>query len=207
MDNHILNVISNMKGKNSLFSGNIKLLYKAVSLKPEDKTLRKIYYKAIKNTRHEGLPIMAGADLYKYLRKDDKKYIELDNYKSFSHSTIFNIIEYLTYPNNVVFSKEYPYSLSKIYEVDDELIEDGIKAYQNYINEHFDVDSFILDMILVGIDKRCFEMDRYYDGEIYAARYVVALDMLTNYKYNLKEKALEKYGKVYSNFEKAFDEI
>ena len=50
-------------------------------------------------------------------------------------------------------------------------------------------------------------MDRYLDGERNAAEYICALDMLTNYKYNLKEKALEKYASIYKKFTEELLEV
>ena len=78
---------------------------------------------------------------------------------------------------------------------------DGIKAYQQYVKERFDVEAIMEKMILCGIDKKCFEMDRYLFGEEDAAKYIRALDILTNYQYNLKEKALAKYASQYEKFE------
>ena len=126
--------------------------------------------------------------------------MELDNYKSLSASSIMKVIEYLTYPTHNIKSEIYPYSLPKIYEKDDDIIKEGIEAYQKYIKEHFDIDNILEDIILCGIDKKCFNMDKYFRGEEYAANYICALDVLTNYKYNLKEKTLEKYSSKYLNF-------
>ena len=200
MDEYILKYALSLKSIDKLYEGSINILYKAIMLKKDNKSLRKMYYKAIKNTRHEGLPIMLGLNLKNYLRKDDKCLMELDNYKSLSASSIMKVIEYLTYPTHNIKSEIYPYSLPKIYEKDDDIIKEGIEAYQKYIKEHFDIDNILEDIILCGIDKKCFNMDKYFRGEEYAANYICALDVLTNYKYNLKEKTLEKYSSKYLNF-------
>jgi hypothetical protein len=180
---------------------------KAITLKPNNKSLRKKYYKAIKDSRHEGFSIMAGLNLFNCLRKEDKCLIELDKYKNYDDKTIMRIVQYLTYPNKIVNEDSYPYNLPKIYETNEKVIIDGIYVYQQYAKEHFDIDSIMEDMLLHGIDKRCFEMDRYFNGEEHAAGYVCALDALTNYKYNLKEKALAKYASKYEKFEEAINEV
>lgn len=200
MDEYILK-FSDLVDVKNLYVGSIDILFKAITIDVNNISLRKKYYKAIKNTNHEGLAIMAGCNLYKYLRKDDLKFIELENYKKYSDSTILNIVEYLTYPKECVTDKTYPYYLPKIYELKEKVIDDGVKAYQNYIRKHFDIDLILEDMMLVGIDKKCYEMDQYMCGEEHAAKYVHTLDLLTDYKYNLKNKALEKYKEIYSKFE------
>ena len=207
MDKHILMYAKTVKPSRSIFWADFDLLYRAIELCPENKSLRKKYYKAINCTRREALSVMAGANLFNCLRVDEKKFIELDKYKNYGSHTIFSIVEYLTYPNMAVFKEAYPYRDSKIYEEENQIMVDGIKAYQQYIKEHFDIDSFMEDMIMVGIDKNCFEMDRYMDGEENAADYICALDMLTNFKYKLKEKALAKYSGIYEKFQAAIDEV
>ena len=92
----------------------------------------------------------------------------------------------------------------QIYVKKEEIIDIGVKNYQKFIKEHFDIESIIEKIMLHGIDCKCYEMDRYFQGEEYAAKYIHALDMLTNFKYNLKEKAIIKYAAEYDNF---LDEI
>ena len=77
MDAHIFKFVNSVKPGEDLYYGSINILFKAITLKPDDKLLRKKYYRAIKNSRHEGLSIMAGANLFKYLRKDERRLIEL----------------------------------------------------------------------------------------------------------------------------------
>lgn len=201
MDEHIISFVGSLKDNEDLYSGSIDLLFKAIALRPDNKSLRKKYYKAIRYTNHEGLSIMAGGNLFKQLRKEDKCLIQLDKYKEYSDNTIKKIVEYLTYPIEGLNEKNYPSYLPKIYEKACPIVNDGVKAYQQYIKEHFDLDSIFEDMLIHGIDKKCFEMNCYLYGEEHAAKYVYALDLLTNFKYNLKEKALEKYSSQYENFE------
>ena len=207
MDEYILKFVSQIKQSDAITYDGLNILLKGIALKPDNKSLRKKYYKEISCTRLEGLSIMAGANLFKYLRKDDKRLIELDKYNTYDDDTIMKIVEYLTYPNDKVKTNAYPYNLPKIYEENEKVIDDGVKAYQEYIKERFDVDSIMEDMILHGIDKRCFEMDRYLDGERHAAYYVCALDVLTNYKYGLREKALAKYASKYENFKAEIEDV
>ena len=73
-------------------------------------------------------------------------------------------------------------------------------VYQEYIRNQFDLDSLLEKMMMWGIDRSCSEMEQYLDGERHAANYVYTLDMLTDFKYNLKEKALEKYSSKNEDF-------
>ena len=147
---------------------------------------------------------MTGGNIFKQLRKSDKRLIEIDKYKEYDSATITKIVEYLTYPVEAMSSEIYPHYLPKIYEKKDNLVLEGTKAYQNYIKDNYDLDSIMLEMMLHGIDKECYEMDKYLRGEEYSAKYVFALDLLTGFKFDLKGKVIEKYSKMYENFK---DEI
>ena len=207
LDEQIAKFANSIKPNENLYSGSINILLKAICLKPDNKALRKKYYKAIKSTRHEGLAIMAGAGLYRYLRKEDKKLLEPDKYESFSDEETRRFVEYVTFPHPAVKDKTYPYYLPKIYEQNEKVVADCVKAYQQYINERFDVDAMLEKMILCGIDKKCFEMDRYLCGEEHSAKYVHTMDMLTNFKYNFKQQALDKYASQYQNFEQEVEDV
>ena len=207
MDKHILAFANAIKHKKLLFSGSIKILANAIALKPTDKGLCKRYYRAINYTRFDGLYAMAGANLFKYLRVADRKLIELENYKKYGYQTIMKIVEYLTYYNENVKGNFYPYPLPYIYENNNEAVKNGVLAYQNYIKERYDVDAILEDIILTGIEKRCYQMEKYFRGEEYAAAYVCAMDVLTNFKYNLKEKALAKYGETHKEFKEELENL
>lgn len=203
MDEHILRYAGYFDPNEDKYSGAIDIILEAISLKPENKSLRRKYYKAIKDTFYEGLSIMAGAGLFKNLRKRDKCLTMIDKYPSYSEDTIREIVEYLTYPVKSVKEKTYPYYIPKIYRVNVKSVADGVKAYQEYVKANYDLDAIMEHMILNGIDKICYEMDRYLDGERHAANYVYAMDLLTNYKYNFKEKALDKYSSKFEDFKEA----
>ncbi len=207
MDEQIAKFAKSIKPGENLYSGSINLLFKAIELQPDNKSLRKKYYRAIRHSNHEGLSIMAGANLFNLLRKEDKRLIEIDKYQSCDETDIRQIAEYLTYPHKAVKDETYPYYLPKIYQTNSKVVADGVMAYQQYINEHFDVDAILEKMMLCGIDKKCFEMDRYLDGEMHAAKYVHTLDMLTDFKYNFKQQALDKYAEQYKNFAPEMDEV
>ena len=184
-----------------------KLLLRAIELKPNNKSLRKKYYRNTNATRLESFAVLAGLDMYDSLRKEHKGLIDLNNYSKYSDRNVLKVLEYLTYPKfDVIYSKNYPYNVPNIYTSESKVIEDGIYKYQQYIKENFDLDSFLLDMMLYGIDKNCYQMDRYMDGERHSANYVYTLDALTDFKYNLKEKALAKYASIYKNFEAEIEE-
>ena len=204
VDDCILLFVNNLK-RDDFYAGTLKILFRAVCLRPYDKDLCKKYYRAVKDTNREGFSLMANLGLYGYLRKDDKCLIALDNYLNHDTKTTMRILEYLTYPNNAVYSRMYPYSLPKIYENDNELFVNGIYAYQKYVKEHFNVDDFMLDMLVNAVDKICYKMDCYYRGYDYAANYILALDLLTDFKYNLKKFVLSKYND--KSFVKIINEI
>lgn len=207
MDEQIIKFAKSVKPGENLYAGSINILLNAICLQPDNKALRKKYYKVIKSTRHDGLAIMAGAGLFRYLRKNDKKLLEPDKYESFNEDEIRRFVEYITFPHPAVKDETYPYYLPKIYEQNEKVVADGIKAYQQYINERFDINAIVEKMILCGIDKKCFEMDRYFRGEEYAAKYAHTMDMLTDFKYNFKQQALDKYASQYPNFAPEMDEV
>lgn len=200
MNHHILKFMEAIKGVDNLYSGSISLILKAISLEPNNKEFRKKYYKAIKDTRYEGLSIMAGANLFKALRRKDRVLIELDKYNTYDENTIMKIVKYLTYPNSDILEENFYYRWPEMYPGNKKIIDDGIKAYQEYVNSHFDLESMLEKIILYGISKQCFEMDRYLDGERHAANYVYKMDKMTNFKYDLKTKALDLYAVEYEDF-------
>ncbi len=200
MDKHILRFMEIIKESDKLYSGSINLIYKAICLEPDNNTFRKIYYKAIKDTRYEGLPIMAGNNLFKALRKKDRLLIQLDKYKTFDENTIMKIVKYLTYPNSNLLKENFYYRWPEMNLNDQSVVDKGIKSYQEYIKEHFDLDNILEEIIFYGIAKQCFEMDRYLNGESHAAKYIHEMDKMTDYKYNLKKRTLEMYAEKYENF-------
>ncbi len=207
IEDYIFNYIDTLKTGEKLSYASINVLFKAICLRPNNKSLRKKYYVAIKDTFYEGLPIMAGVNLFKYLRKEDKRLIELNNYSKYSDSLILKIVELLTFPNNNVKDGLYPNRVPKIYQSDEEVIVDGVKAYQNYIKKHFNLEDILEDMIYHGIEEKCFEMNKYLFGDSEAAKYICSLDILTNYKYNLKEYALMKYSNICENFKEELESV
>ena len=64
------------------------------------------------------------------------------------------------------------------------------------MNDNFDVDSEFIDVLLCGIDKMCKNMDEIRDGYAESSSYIYTLDLVTRFKYNLKEKAIEKYPRL-----------
>ena len=204
IDEDVLKAVKLIKKPNYSFA---KVLLRAIELKPNNKSLRVRYYKQTHNTNLVGFPVIAGLDLYKHLRKADRRLIELNDYEKYGENTILKIIELLTYRNINVTPKSYSLNYPKIYEFQSSVIEDGIYKYQKYIKANFDLDNLLEKMMLHGIDCRCHEMDQYMDGERHAADYVYALDLLTDFKYNLKEKALAKHAKTYKYFEGCINKV
>lgn len=205
MDDSILKFAYYISPNESLDRNGLNIIIKALSIE-NSKLLCKKFYKLAKN-RNIGLAIMAGANLFKYLKVEDKKYIELNNYENYSFMTILKIIEYLTYPVKNLNKDNYPYYLPEIYKVESKVIDNGVLAYQNYVKKTFDIETIFLKMIKCGIDKCCLEMNRFSNGREDAAKYVYSLDLLTNFKYDLKEYAKEKYIIVSNEFQEELESI
>ena len=194
MDEFIPLLLKKYKGNDYYI---MDLLLRAVELNPAKKGLRKRYYKVAKESNLNGLFLLVGINDYKSLIKADKKYIELDDFSKRGYTIIRHIVEMMVFPNNPIKNEDdYPFKVPTIYSTPYECIKEGVIKYQNFVNEHFDLSNRLEELIWVGIDKKCKEMDEYLYEERNSLHYVQALDMLTDYKYSLLEKALEKYPKL-----------
>ena len=128
------------------------------------------------------------------LTKDDKKFIELDDFSKRGYTIIRHIAELMAYPNNTLKdNKAYPYNVPSIYSTTCECIKKGVLSYQEYVNEHFDLSNRLEELLLIGINKKAEEINKYLYEEEKTADYVLALDILTDYKYDLTNKAIKMY--------------
>ena len=75
------------------------------------------------------------------------------------------------------------------------------------MNDKYDLRNNMEKLFLFGISKRCANMDDEYDAFSNNAAYIFALDILSSFKYNLKEKVINKYGEKYPEFIEEINEI
>ena len=170
------------------------VLLKAIELNPSNKNLRYRYYKV--NALFGGINkflLMVGGSCFRRLKKEDKLMINLDEYEKLSSWQILDIALLLTYPNDLITEESFGYHLPKYYKEDNKLVIDGINKYQEYVVNNFDIDNMFIDILLCGINKKCKNMDIVVDGYEDACSYIYSLDLVTKFKYNLKEKACELY--------------
>ena len=181
-------LIKKYKGKDYYI---LDLLLRAVEINPNNKGLRKRYYKTSKFYDFNGFLICIGVNDFNSILKKDKKMIELEDFSKCDYTTIRHITELMTYPNNTIkYKKDYPYNVPSIYSKQYECIKNGVLNFQKYVNEHFDLSNRLEELLLIGIKKKGQEMKKYFHEEEKTASYVLALEMLTNYKYSLVKKAI-----------------
>ena len=170
------------------------LLLRAVEINPTKKGLRKRYYKVAKESNFNGFLITMGVDDINSIRKEDKKLIDLQDFNKLGYVTIRHIAELMAYPNSTLKDNaNYPYKVPSIYSTPYECIKKGVLNYQKYVNQHFNLSNRLEDLLLVGISKKGKEMEKYLYEEEKTARYVLALEMLTDYKYSLVKKAIDMF--------------
>lgn len=169
------------------------ILLRAIELKPNNKTLRKRYYRLVKDYRNNsGLFILAGLDLYEYLSKEDRVLVNLDDQKKLSSLDVLKIIEILKYPKKKIIKRSiFDEDLNSKNNV---VIEDGINKYRSYLNKKYNIENNILDFALLGIDKKAHRVEEVYQGYYNLASYIYELDELLDFKYDLKTKAINKYN-------------
>ena len=173
-----------------------EVIFRAIELKPNNKDLRNKYYAADKITNSIGFLLVVGGGNISKLTKDDKMKMNLNECKKLNSWSILDVALLLNYPNELITEDKYNYNMLKINKEDNPIIVDGIKKYQKYMNDNFDVDSEFIDVLLCGIDKMCKNMDEIRDGYSESSSYIYTLDLVTRFKYNLKEKAIEKYPRL-----------
>lgn len=184
-----------------------KIMLKAITLNSGNKSLRKSYYADNKFMNTSGLVIMAGGKLFDSLCKEDKKLVYLNKEKITSND-ILSIAELMYYDNKESISQDvFPYNLPYYYKLDQKCIADGVHEYINYMNDKYDLSNNMEKLFLFGISKRCANMEGEYNAFASNAAYIFALDILSSFKYNLKEKAINNYGEKYPEFIEEINEI
>ena len=135
-----------------------KIMLKAITLNPGNKSLRKSYYADNKFMNISGLVIMAGGKLFDSLCKEDKKLVYLNKEKITSND-ILSIAELMYYDNKESISQDvFPYNLPYYYKLDQKCIADGVHEYINYMNDKYDLSNNMEKLFLLGISKRCANM-------------------------------------------------
>lgn len=191
IDEYLPLLLKKYKGKDYYI---MDLLLRAVEINPNKKGLRKRYYRVAKDSNFNGFLITMGVNDIDSLTKQDKKFIELEDFNKRGYTIIRHIAELMAYPNNTLKdNKDYPYKVPSIYSTPYECIKNGVLNYQKYVNEHFDLSNRLEELLLIGIKKKGQDMDKYLYEEEKTACYVLALDMLTDYKYSLTKKAIEMF--------------
>lgn len=191
VDDHILKALKYFKGDDFYI---IDLLLRAIEINPTNKSLRKRYYKAARIMNSNGFILYMGVDEIKSLSKEHKRYVELDDFNSLNSGVIHRIAQFMSYPNyDVTNDEKYGYRAPTFFNSPYKCIKEGILKYQKYVNEKYNLSDRMEELLLIGINKACSDYTQYLDGQEGAAVYVYALDALTGFKYNLKEKAIEKY--------------
>ncbi len=180
----------------------LNVFLRAIELQPNRIEFRDYLYKYFTAW---GFLALAAVGAFDRMNKYDAAIIDVENHVStLSASEVRSIVEYMTYPSDYVMSDKYPYYKPCFYE-NSKVLVDGVKAYQKYVREHCNIDECFESVLMRGIDVTCAKIGEEIDGVEHAAAYVYSLDAMTDFKYDLRAKALERYG-AHNGFKKALDE-
>ena len=205
MDKHILKAVGTLTKDDY---NQKKLVEKAIDIKPNSKKYRKIYYKLCSNTRISGFPVMVDLDLYDDLYNNDKRIVELNKHTSLTSSDVLRIAEYFSYPlNDVTLDDAYPYYPPKIFTEECKYMISGVYKYQIYCKENFDIEKKMSLLFMYGINKKVKNMNDSHNWEEHVAKYIYALDALSGFKYEIKNKTTELYKDLYPELIKRINQI
>ena len=194
-DNYLLKAIDK---KINLKELSLTFLLRALELRPDNQKIRKKAYQASKNTRYNSFLLMFNGMDDTNLSKDDLYYLKLDNVKKIGCFDIMDIVEILSYPNeNVVKDEKYRYRLSFLYSYDYKCLKDGVRKYQAYVEQKYGLDNKLEELIIQGCRNRAVDIECEVDAFENNACYIYALDALTKFKYNLKDKMIDELGQKY----------
>lgn len=202
VDEDILKLIKVYKDKDKYIE---EILLRAIDLNPTNKSLIKRYYKVSKNYNYNGFILYMGINETKSLCKEHKVLIELDNFESLSVMNILRIAQLMSYPTyDVRNDNNYCYKAPSFFDTPYQSIKDGVLKYQEYVNDKFDLSNRIEELLLVGVKKTCKEYKKYLDEEKTAAKYIYALDALSGFRFNLKDKAIDIANELKNYIEKRY---
>ena len=124
---------------------------------------------------------------------EHRKLIELEDFNSLSTMSILRVAQLMSYPTyDVRNDKNYIYNAPSFFDTPYQCIKDGVLKYQEYVNEKFDLSNRLEDLLLAGVYKACSEYKGYLDEMKTVAKYIYALDASSGFRFNLKQKAIEK---------------
>lgn len=170
-----------------------QILLRAIEINPTNKSLRKRYYKVSKYSNFNGFILYMGINETKSLCKSHKALIELDDFNALGTMNILRVAQFMSYPTYDVRNDEnYKYNAPSFFGTSLQCIKDGVLKYQEYVNEKYDLSNRLEDLLLAGVYKACSEYKGYLDEMETIAKYIYALDASSGFRFNLKQKAIEK---------------
>jgi len=176
----------------------LDILLRAIDLEPDNNIYRKKYYKTQSYfSNNIGFILMVGGGLISNLRKDDLKFVQLNDFTKVNSETIFEIAQMLSYPLDLSNDSRYQYRAPSYYKYENNCVQEAFGKYREYLNEQFGFENRYKELLTIGIDKRCKNMEQYLDGFGNVAAYIYALDALTCFEYDLRNYATEKYKNIY----------
>ena len=181
------------------------LLLDAIEFEPENKELRKKYYQVQRLGSYESFLIYMGINEFDGLLESHKRLINLYSFNNLESRDVLDIAKFMYYPTTINESN-YPLRIPNFYSSKYNCIKSGIKEYQKYVNEKFNLVNRLEELFLHGIDEECKTMEIYESVETDIAQYVYALDMLSCFKYNLKDATISKYPMLEEYINNVYDE-
>jgi len=136
---------------------------------------------------------MIDGGLEKYLNKEDIILVDLENYNKMKISDVLRFTELITFDGNKEKYDIYPNNKPSFIKYDNDCIVGGIKKYQAYVDEVNKKYNIIDKIFWFGIEKAIKNIERRYDGNKDAAMFIYSLDLLTDFKYGLKDKVTCHY--------------
>lgn len=201
VDEHIPKLLKVFKDKDFYL---MDILLHAIELNPNNKSLRKKYYKASSYFNDNGFILYMGINEYKLLRKNHKQLIDLSDFDKLSSYNVLFIAMLMSYQHievkdDNIKSKSFLECIDKY-----KCIQDGVVKYQKYVNSNYDLINRLEELFMCGIKKECMDMSSYLNGEQYAANYVYKLDYLSGFKFSLKEKIKKMFPEIVEYIDKVY---
>lgn len=167
------------------------ILLRAIDLNPTNKSLRKRYYKENKIFNLNSFLLYMGINEFNLLSKDHKRLVELYDFTKIKSYTILDIAYLMSYSHVDISKYNNLLDVPSFYSSAYECIKDGILKYQKYVNEKYDLEYRLYELFINGIKIRCNNIDNNTYDERDVALYVYTLDVLSEFKYSLKDKSIE----------------
>ncbi len=202
MDAYIDKLLKVYKGKDIYIED---LLLRAIDMHPENKTLRRRYYKWFKFYNYNGLFLYLGMGETKGLTSEHRRVVELDDFEALDTSTILNVAKAMSYPNyDVREDDNFCYKAPSFFDSPHKSVKDGVLKYQQYVDQQFNLCSRMEELMMVGVRKACSKPKQFLDEEEASAQYVYALDALTGFRFDLKAKAIAEFPNLQQHIEESY---